>query len=82
MKYFNLLYEAMFSATFDPCMGKGMTSRNFNLLYEAMFSATELKQVDENRDLTISIFFMKLCSLLQWIQKVGGQIWGSFQSSL
>ena len=87
---FNLLVEAMFSATIftriktykrsifqSSCWSYVLcykTSQefcvtrhtNFNLLVEAMFSATDHNKILRVNDSSISIFLLKLCSLLRW----------------
>ena len=63
---FNLLVEAMFSATFHQFEYMDEGKKDFNLLVEAMFSATRDNFFNSFTLIhKISIFLLKLCSLLQ-----------------
>ena len=62
--YFNLLVEAMFSATIETKLNANKSTINFNLLVEAMFSATGWHTLCAYTKGNISIFLLKLCSLL------------------
>ena len=48
-----------------------LLNRHFNLLVEAMFSATQKKIDDMLKLIYISIFLLKLCSLLHKLYEVG-----------
>ena len=65
---FNLLIEAMFSATISTIPILHIVNKNFNLLIEAMFSATRISSIRVARIGFISIFLLKLCSLLHFLR--------------
>ena len=61
---FNLLFEATFFATVIAGKNQRLLILDFNLLFEATFFATEKILKKTFKNLAISIFFLKLLSLL------------------